>query len=250
MEDKFAERNVERVVDKIEDNIAPSTKEILLKLDPFLAVASSAVPSLIIKANENHPTNEEIVTEKIDLGWTKTGKDFHDWTPNPPEITTHEVSDTLDVKIIREDDNFGEAGLKFDIAAKTVAGSFLFPFDDHVFPFKDQAEADQLIKDTKLGMGMACPDTYNTWGDMSSDESFERYFWNGFGAVALLQQKETSDSEYGPFVVDMPVHEFKVRKGYVRKETKHIIICKIFFLSISLYNLNLFLNIFIHSLFL
>lgn len=221
------------------DEIAPSTKEILLQFDPFLVTASTVVPKLIIGANEKHPTNEDIVTEKIDLGWKKTGEGFDDWKADPPKITTHEVSDTLHIKIIKEDDNFGEAGLLFNIVTKVVAGSFLFPFDDHIFTFKGgQPEADQLLKDTKLAKGMACPDTYNKWGDMSSDESFNRYFWNAFGAVALLQQKEASDSEYGPFVVDMPIQGFKVRKGYVRKQNILFVIYSFF--EISLHYLKLF----------
>jgi arachidonate 15-lipoxygenase len=61
---------------------------------------------------------------------------------------------------------------------------------------------------------MACPETYNTWGDMSTDESFSRYFFNGFGVVGLAAQKETSKSGLGPFEVDIPIQDFEVRPGF------------------------------------
>lgn len=182
-------------------------------MEPFTCIASTNIGDIIIGANEDHPTNEEVVTEKIDLGWEKNGDGFHDWKAHPPKVTTNKVSDTMDIKIIREDDNFGESGLLFDIATTVIRGSVVFPFVDNIHEFKDQAEADQIALDLKLSPGMANPSTYNNWGDISSDESFSRYFFHGFGAVAMLQLKEESDSEYGPLVVDMPIHEFKTRPG-------------------------------------
>ncbi len=212
LQEKLADRNVEKAVKKVEDEIAPSTKELLLQMDPFSVIASTNVPELIIGANENATTNEDLETDDIDLGWKRCGLS-NEWKSHPPKLTTHKVSKNLEIDVIREDDIFGKISIVFDIGVAIGNGSFLFPFEDKIMKFKDQAEADQLLKDVKLAQGMACPSTYNKWGSMSSDESFNRYFFHAFGAVNLIQQKETSDSEFGPFVVDLPLHEYKVRPG-------------------------------------
>lgn len=49
---------------------------------------------------------------------------------------------------------------------------------------------------------------------MVTDESFSRIFFYGMGCVLLTKQKDLSDSEHGPFVVDMPFHKLKVRDLY------------------------------------
>ena len=172
------------------------------------------VPQLLVEVNKTAPTHEFLDTEKFDLGWKKRGAGFDDWEKDAAKVTTRKVSNELSIKMLREDDVFDKAGPVFDFATKFVRKSCLFPLDDKVVFFKSEKDAIACTEDLNLAPGMACPETYNHWGDMSSDESFTRFFFNGMGAVGLAAQKETPKSGLGPFEVDMPIQNFEVRPGF------------------------------------
>ena len=196
-------------------DIHDSSKEILQQLDPFTSVAGLHVPQLLIEVNKTAPTHETLDTENFDLSSKKkTGDEFDDWEKDAAKVTTHAISNELIVKMLRDDELFGNAGPVFDFATKFVRKSCLFPLDDKVVFFKSEKDAIACTEDLNLAPGMACPETYNHWGDMSSDESFTRFFFNGMGAVGLAAQKETPKSGLGPFEVDMPIQNFEVRPGF------------------------------------
>jgi hypothetical protein len=46
---------------------------------------------------------------------------------------------------------------------------------------------------------------------METDESFCRIFFYGMGSALLTKQKDVSDREDSPFVVDMPYQHLAVR---------------------------------------
>ena len=172
------------------------------------------VPKLLVEVNTTAPTHEFLDTEKFDLGWKKTGDGFDDWEKDAAKVTTHKVSNELSIKMLREDDVFDKAGPLFDFGTKFVRKSCLFPLDDKVVFFKSEKDAIACTEDCNLAPGMPCLETYNHWGEMSSDESFTRFFFNGMGAVGLAAQKETPKSGLGPFEVDMPIQNFEVRPGF------------------------------------
>ena len=55
------------------------------------------------------------------------------------------------------------------------------------------------------------PVSYATDFDMLTDESFSRIFFYGLGSVLMAKQQHVSRSEYGPFLVDIPLQDLKLR---------------------------------------
>mmetsp|Transcript_7542 Transcript_7542/g.9778 ORF Transcript_7542/g.9778 Transcript_7542/m.9778 type:complete len:611 (+) Transcript_7542:121-1953(+) len=211
--EKFSMKKATKFVD--ESDIQESSKETLKQLDVF-AIVASALPSKLFETDSppDHSYSEFLKTEDFNLGWKKIGDEFSAWEKDPTEVTTQKISDNLSTKMQREDDEFGQAGKLFDLATTFVRKAKSLPLEDKVVFFNSKEEAIACTDDLHLSPGMACPPTYNTWGDMSTDESLSRYFFNGFGVVNLMTQKETSKSGLGPFEADMPIHNFEVRPGF------------------------------------
>jgi hypothetical protein len=88
-----------------------------------------------------------------------------------------------------------------------------FPLDDTDIEVSDE-DAAVLMNDLKMAEGQANFETYNTDFNMSTDESFSRIFFYGMGSALIAAQEEVSDSEYGPFVVDMPLQDLECRSKY------------------------------------
>lgn len=63
----------------------------------------------------------------------------------------------------------------------------------------------------KYEPGVALPISYNTDFDLMTDESFSRIFFYSIGAGFIAEQKHVARSEYGPFLVDLPLHDLKMR---------------------------------------
>lgn len=206
-------------------NLSRSSKNISMKLDcPHIAFICSMMPPNIILAGvdikENH-TEEDFTDkdERFDLGWIKTGEEYHDWKKGfiPAEIV--EVSNNLTIKRIRQDAIFGPPALKKEVVNEIITSSFLFPVKDKIVNFDSMEEVVQLLKDVKLNgteSGGACPEPYGNWGDKSSDEHFSRLFFHGIGALLLEQQtKASSRPELGPIEIDMGFMEgLSIRPGF------------------------------------
>ena len=199
-------------------DLTDETKELLLELKCSMSIiALTTQPDSFIRKNKNPYLDTELTTEKIDLGWKKTGDGFADWEADGNSVNqlTHNVSDNFSTDILGEDDVFSQYTWVEKIVGKATRNRFLLPLDDSGVMFEDDKQAARFLKDLKLEEGKAFPINYNTDFNMLTDESFSRIFFYGMGAVLLAKQEEVSDdSEHGPFVVDMPLQELEVRSLY------------------------------------
>ncbi len=198
-----------------ESNLKPETKDLLKQLDcAVILKASLEGPSQIMKKNEVAPSDSSVKTEEINLGWKKTGPGFDEWKPDTVMKIKHSVSENFSTTLLGTDENFGDYTLAEKLTGKASRSSMLFPLDDSGIPVKDDDEAKALLADLKFEQGASFPVSYNTDFNMKSDDSFSRIFFYGMGCVLLTKQEEVSDSALGPFVVDMPYQDLKVRELY------------------------------------
>lgn len=199
------------------DGLSEDSKKVLLKMDPFTAMMMRTFPSNISSSNVDPPTDETVKTEEASLGWERTGSGFSDWKQKKARERTMKLTKSLKIEIIRDDDFTGDREKSKDILASVLRWRYIFPVDDKedVF-FASNAEAETCLKDLRMSMGEGLPETYNSWEDMTTDESLTRIFFYGMGVVVLAAQTEEYKSDLGPFVVDMPLQEFEVRAGFRR----------------------------------
>jgi len=212
--------------------LSKSSRNILMKVDdPYIATIVKLVPPRIIKSNDEGAKDNndlDISDGKFSLGWIKTGKGFDEWEKGFIPAENSEISDDLMLRRIREDPFFQDpeglqdraADAAGDLLLDTLRSSTLYPIDDTLVYFNSTDECTKLLKDTKLNSieeGGASPASYNTWPtNMSTDEVFERFFFNGLGATQLEQQfGPSSKPDLGPIEVDMEfMAGFEVRKGF------------------------------------
>jgi len=130
------------------------------------------------------------------------------------------VSENFHCVTLKEDDIFGKASIfqkMKGIAQSKIANTF-FPQTDKTHYVDDLEEVSKLLEELKLAQGQAIPESYNEQSfDMQSDDSFSRIFFYGIGAPLLAAQKEESDIEGSPFVVDMPLQKYEVRGTSFRR---------------------------------
>lgn len=162
-------------------------------------------------------TDEDVKTELVNLGWERTGSGFSDWKQKKARERTMKLTKSLKIEIIRDDDFTDDRKISEDIFGWALRWQYIFPLDDKedVF-FASNAEAETCLKDLRMSMGEGLPETYNTWEDMTTDESLTRIFFYGMGVVVLAAQTEECKSDLGPFVVNMPLQEFETRAGFRR----------------------------------
>lgn len=197
-------------------DLKPETKQILAMIQGDSTTISSILqaPSDFIKRIENPPTDNDIETDNVNLGWVKTGSSFESWAPGRVRQITHDVSRKFSTVILGEDDQFGKYTFVEKMLGKALRNRLFFPMEDSAVILKDDQLAARVLSDLKLEQGKALPITYTTDFNMQTDESFSRIFFYGLGSVLLAKQEEVSIGENGPFVVDMPLHNLATRKLY------------------------------------
>lgn len=208
--------------------LSDSSEDILKEMSsPIVNFLIMAFPSALIKAKEEgamHASDLDAVEEEDErfvLGWKNSGgTGFHQqWTQMfVPSVVT-ELGDHVTIKRIRED-SYHQDILKADeVMAKLTKSTVLYPIEDNIVHFKNPEEANLFIKDCKLtsfDKGGCAPNTYNTWGDKTSDESLSRFFFHGLGATMLEYQTGPSTRpDLGPIEISMDfMTEFEVREGF------------------------------------
>jgi len=212
--DCFIDRRIHKSID--DSDLKPETKEILKQLDcsVIILAATKGPDKVIALLNNAQPEDTDVKTEDINLGWKKTGDGFDEWTPTSVMKISHTISPNFSTVILGEDDMFTEYTIFEKLQGQAMRNTFLFGLDDSDIPMKDTEEVSALLTDLKFEQGLAFPVSYNTDFNMETDESFSRIFFYGMGCVLLTKQEEVSASELGPFVVDMPYQDLKVRKLY------------------------------------
>lgn len=195
--------------------LSQETKSIIESLGCSITMTAAMVgPDRSIDENKNAPKDTDITTAKVDLGWKKCGKEFHDWVPASVKKVTQEISPNLSSVVLGEDDLRTKYTWAEKLRGMIVRSTMIMPQVDSDLFFKDSDEAARFAKDLKLVEGEALPESYNSDFDMQTDESFSRIFFYGIGCVLLTKQEEVSDSDLGPFVVDMPYQDLKTRELY------------------------------------
>ncbi|KAL3931647.1 MAG: hypothetical protein SGBAC_011210 [Bacillariaceae sp.] len=180
--------------------------------DSFNVIVALAGPADIISTNETAPTDAEVKTEEVDLGWKKTGENFDDpWTKvkKIPKVSK-KISKEFTIEILAEDDLMTKLSLKERLVAKVYTSRIVFPLVDFDVSVDDET-AERLLIDLDYVPGKALPESYAKDFDMLTDESFSRIFFAGMGSVLLAKQEKVSDSKHGPFVVDMPLQGLAIR---------------------------------------
>jgi len=198
--------------------LSSRTRAILKQMDPLTLVALKILPPSLVIANENAYTNDDIATEDIDLGWRKTGRGFDEWSKKTnTQLVKHQVSPKFTTFVLKEDDFFGKYTCMDSLTNKGMSSTFLFPMQDRTVTIESEEVAKQVARDLDLVEGKALPVSYNSDFDMLTDESFSRIFFFSLGAPLVAKQKPNDPAvrqDLGPFVVDMPMQDFKVRKNF------------------------------------
>jgi len=197
-------------------DISPQTRSALRKLDPLTVLAVSIFPPNCIAQNENPKTNADLTTKEVDLGWVKVGEGFSDWKKTRQREFRKKVSPEFSSRVLHDDDFFGEYKCLEKLTFGGMKSTLLFPMKDSAV-FITAEEAQLIAKDLDLVEGKALPVSYDTHFDMLSDESFSRIFFYSLGAPLIAVQKKNDpavNSRFGPFVVDMPLQNLKMRRNY------------------------------------
>ena len=195
--------------------------------DPNLNLFLAFIPNTIISANKEPETNKDIDIydenggeQKFSLGWKSTGEGYdQQWKKKLIPAISIELAEDLSVKRIRKDAFTGATPLHEVGILELSKSSVLYPLEDKIAFFNNEAEANQLINDVKLQSikhDGANPNTYNDWGDQTTDEHLSRFFFHGLGAVLLEQQTGPSTkAELGPIEINMDfMADLAVREGF------------------------------------
>lgn len=208
---------VRKTVDEIE-GLSPQTRAFLYEYDPIIVQTLKTLPDYVIESNSNEESNNHkaLKTAEVDLGWKRIGSGFKDWKRSKAKLYTRKVSKNFTCVMVNEDDFFGKQTSLFYTLQNIAAGSrLLFPLVD-TFQFPPVEVYPKIMEELRFVPGKAFPDSYNTRDgfDLQSDDSLTQLFFYGIAAPLVAAQKHTSKSPYGPFEVDMPLHNLKVRKGF------------------------------------
>jgi len=213
----FVSNVVDLIIDILVDGteLTAETKATLKRLDDSVTIIAMLYkPAGYISRNNNPKTDTDVRTEDINLGWEKTGDGFDDWKKGSIRQMTHKISRNFSTTILGEDDSFTKYTFIEKLIGIALRNRIILPLDDSRKQLDGDEQAAALLKDLKMTEGQALPETYNTDFNMNTDESFSRIFFYGMGSVLLVKQETVSDSEFGPFVVDMPLQDLKTRSRY------------------------------------
>ena len=133
-----------------ESDLTEESKKILSQTvgeDSFCVVIALKAPAEIIEKNAVAPTDEDVKTEFVDLGWKKEGGQFEDpWTrvARIPRVRK-KISNQFTIEILVKDDLMSELSLKERVTAKVYNSKVIFPMIDF----------DRIVGDVEL---MHCGD--------------------------------------------------------------------------------------------
>lgn len=212
------------VVVRIQAKSFVATRKISKKTEDLLVEASDVItlsaagyePKAYIEMNADPLTDDDITTSDVDLGWKKEGTEYSDeWTKKYVKEYKRQVSPLFSTSILGKDDFFTKYTCTEKILSKLLSNKILFPIKDTAVYTDDN----EILTDMYLGEGegQALPKSYNTDFNMQTDASFSRIFFYGMGATLLAAQDENAPRpDLGPFVVDLPLQDLEVRKGFRR----------------------------------
>ncbi len=207
---------IDRVIQRQlkEADLKPETKERLEEIKCSITVMGGlTLPAQFLENSEKGPSHESLISKNIDLGWIKMGEGFDDWEPSDVKQIHHNISQKFSAVILGEDDNFEKYSCAEKFTGIATRNRCLFSLDDSDVMISDK-EAAPLLEDLKIVQDIGLPKSYNTDFNMQTDESFSRIFFYGMGCVLLTKQEKVSESDLGPFEIDMPLQDLEVRKLY------------------------------------
>lgn len=194
-----------------------SSRKTFNKLDTFTKVMMKPLRNSILATIKEPYVHSDIVTYNTDLGWEKNGNEFSDWKKKAAKATANRISDSFSVNIIKEDDTIGKMPFPARILFRIMRFRLLFPVTDKpgLF-FKSNEDAQRLLNSLKITMGEGgiLPQSYNTWEDMTTDDSLTRIFFYGIGAILMATQPDHVNPDFGVFVVNMSLETYKTRRGF------------------------------------
>lgn len=201
---------------KKENDISSNAESLLLEAcDTLTLVTVATQPQGFIDQNMNSPTHADVYTHEVDLGWKKFGTGYGaDWRKIRLKERRQKISPNFSTSILGKDDMFTKYTCIEKVLGKTLRNTVIFPMKDTA----TYTHSNDVLRGVKLGEGQAQPKSYNTDFDMQSDESFSRVFFYGMGATLLAAQDDAiiTPSDLGPFMVDIPLQEQAVRRGFRR----------------------------------
>jgi hypothetical protein len=201
---------------KKENDVSSESESLLLEAcDTLTLVTVATQPQAFIEQSENSPTDADVFTNEVDLGWKKYGSGFGaDWRKIHLKELRRKVSPNFSTSVLGEDDMFSKYTCFEKIIGEAIRNTVIFPMIDSA----THTDSDEVLRAVKLAEGQAQPSSYNTDFDMQSDESFSRIFFFGMGATLLAAQDDSAipRSDLGPFMVDIPLQEMAVRPGFKR----------------------------------
>jgi len=205
-----------KLLDDDERDFSEETKSILreeMSEDNYSFVMPLVAPGDFIKANENPPKSNDVKTSEVNYGWKKgsSGK----WKKVDVRKFKQNISSRFKIVILDEGDLLNDRFTLVERLTQDVLKTkYIFPMNDLDYVCKDRKVVAKIMDDLQLSVGKAMPDSYNSDFNMETDESFSRIFFYGIGCVLLEKQEHVSDSEHGPFEVDMPLQDLAVRRLY------------------------------------
>ncbi|GFH48820.1 hypothetical protein CTEN210_05296 [Chaetoceros tenuissimus] len=194
------------------NNISVETENTLLEAcDPLTLSATAILPQDYIKQNAKPPTDDQVKTGDVDLGWKKIDGE---WIRTELKEYDKRVSPNFETSILGEDDLFTTYTCFEKCVGKTIRSKIIHPLIDTAVYVEDNT----ILQETLLGEGQAQPESYNTDFNMQTDESFSRIFFYGLGAVLLCEESNNDITrlDLGPYMVDIPLQELEVRDGFRR----------------------------------
>lgn len=210
--------------------VSRSSEAILKELSsPIMEFLLLAFPGALITAkeeaiflNEHIEIYHESGEQRFTLGWKPTGTDFSSkWIKKFIPKVSIELGEGVAITRIRTDAFDGKISPADTVIMPGILRSSTYPLEgsDKIAFFPSREIANTFISDTKItsfDAGGCAPNTYNTWGDKTSDENLSRFFFHAIGAMLLeLQTGPSSKPELGSIEIDLSfMTDYAVREGF------------------------------------
>ena len=128
--DRLVDNQISKLLDKAE--LSDESKQILRQTigdqDSFVILLSLLGPASFIEQNENPPTDADIKSEQVDLGWEKNRKG--DWKQTRVPSIKMQVAPNFELVIPAEDDLLTKYTMTERIQAKAFNSKVVFPLKD------------------------------------------------------------------------------------------------------------------------